>query len=161
MRARGYSLVEMITIVACLAVLIALGTLMFQRYDRNFRTEAQTRLILTELMKARMNAITQHRATRVKLYRDRFEVYSSGSDEGDPVMVQTLNFPLMSNLPGFAKGAKVEFQETGLTRNLGTVCVDADGMQPALDSIIIFATSMRSGVKDKGNDCDSENITIK
>jgi hypothetical protein len=151
----------MITIVACLAALIALGTLMFQRYDRSFRTEAQTRLILTELMKARMNAITQHRVTRVKLYRDRFEVYSSGSDGGNPVMTQTLNFPLMSNLGGFANGAKVDFQETGFTRDLGSVCVDADGVQPALDSIIISTTNMRSGVKDKGNDCESGNITIK
>lgn len=161
MPSRGYSLVEMITIVACLAALIALGTLMFQRYDRSFRTEAQTRLILTELMKARMNAITQHRVTRVKLYRDRFEVYSSGSDGGNPVMTQTLNFPLMSNLGGFANGAKVDFQETGFTRDLGSVCVDADGVQPALDSIIISTTNMRSGVKDKGNDCESGNITIK
>ncbi len=154
----------MITVVATVSLLIALGTLMFQRYDRSFRAEAQTRLILAELMKARMNAITQHRGTRVKLYRDRFEVYSSASErrEGvDPIMVQSLNFPITKNFSGAAEEVEVDFKETGFTDSWGSICVDIEGTQPALNSIVISATSIRSGVKEMANDCVSPNITFK
>ncbi len=154
----------MIAVVASLALLIALGTLMFQRYDRSFRAEAQTRLILAELLKARMQAITQHRVIRVKLYPDRFEVYSSGADGhkgANPLMVHQLRFPLSSSVAGLGDGFDVDFKETGLTDSWCSICVDADAPSPVLDSIVISATKMSPGAKDKGNECNSDNITIR
>ena len=147
-----------------MALLIALGTLMFQRYDRSFRTEAQTRLILAELMKARMQAITQHRVIRVKLFPDRFEVYSSGTDGrngANPLMVHQLRFPLSSSVAGFGGGFNVDFKETGLTDNWCSICADADATSPVLDSIVISATKMSPGAKEKGNECVSDNITTR
>jgi Tfp pilus assembly protein FimT len=164
MPSRGFSLVEMLTIMATVALLVALGTVMFQRYDRSFRREAQTRFILAQLMKARMQAITQHRVIRVKLYPDRFEVYSSGTDDrngASPYMVQQLRLPLSSNAVGFGGGAHVDFKETGLTDDWCSICVDADAQSPGLDSIVISATRMSPGSKDKGNECTSDNITIR
>jgi prepilin-type N-terminal cleavage/methylation domain-containing protein len=158
MQSRGFSLVEMMCIIAIIAILAVIGTLRFQDYALRYRTEAQTRLLFTELLKARTNAICQRRGTRVKVFTDRFEVYSSQADESTvcPLETHRLSYPIT-----FSKTLEehIDFAENGTASDWGSICLEPVAGSGAVDSVVIAATRVKIGRKDKGNDCKSESVT--
>lgn len=164
MRTEGFSLVETMLIVAIVAILAAIGTLRFREYLQRYRTESQTRLLFTELLKARAQAIYLRRGTRVKIYATRFEVYSSLQDGSTVTPVQThlLNYPVTStgNLD-LAAGGNIDFDETGISYAWSSVCLEPSAGSGGVDSVVISATRVSIGKKDKGNDCASNSITLK
>lgn len=159
MKSRGYSLVEMVVVIGIVSVLLGIGTLRFNEYMVRYRVDAQTKLIHSELLQARADAVFQRRGTRVKLYTDHFETYSSLAD-GDsgvaPVRNQALDFPIVWN-----NGGDVKFDVRGMASGWGTVCVDAGDGSSATDSIVISSTMVNLGRKDKGAVCNADDITIK
>jgi len=159
MQSRGYSLVEMVMVVGTISLLVAVATLDFGAYFTRYRTEAQTRLIYDELLRARANALFQRRETRVKLYVNRFEVYSSVADCGQgvaPVVSQPLTIPIVWN----QSGNNIDFDQMGKARNLGSVCVGPGGTG-TVDSVVVSTIRERVGTKDKGDDCGKDSITVK
>ena len=162
MKARGYSLVEMMVVIGITSVLLAIGTLQFNAYLKRYRTEAQTRLIHAELLKTRLNAVYQRRTAMLKLYPGRFEVYSSGSVGGAPVRTRTLEFPVTSNAKGNdGAGYCIDFDEKGLATKRGSICIQQADDAVAVDSVVVSASMVRVGKKDKGDECKSENITLR
>jgi prepilin-type N-terminal cleavage/methylation domain-containing protein len=163
MKARGYSLVEMVVVIGIISILLSIATLRFNEYSKRYRMEAQTRLIYSELLKARINALYQRRSTRVKLYANRFEVYSSSQDDTAgvaPVRTQALSFPIVcSGVENAVKGYPVEFNSAGIADNLRTVCLDEGDGLAAVDSVVISKTRVRIGKKDNPDECDDKKIT--
>jgi Tfp pilus assembly protein FimT len=157
MSSRGYSLVEMVVIIGIISTLLILGTLQFDVYLKCYRTEAQTRMIYSELQSARANAIYQRRETRVKLYPTRLEVYSSATDSGAaPIDTQFLSYPITWN-----NGNNIDFDASGTALNNCSVCLNPVDGSGAVDSIVVGDIRLRIGKKDKGDDCSADNITIK
>lgn len=161
----GHSLVEMVVVIAILSILLTIATLRYQDYARRYRTEAQTRLIFSELLKARVNAICQRRTTRVKLYPARFEVYSSQQDDSSgvkPLETCQLSYPIIcSKTWDPALGLVIDFGADGLSDQMLSVCLDQSAGSGAVDSIKVHTTRVTIGKKDKGNECNSDNITIR
>jgi len=164
MKARGYSLVEMVVVIGIISILLSIATLRFNEYSKRYRMEAQTRLIYSELLKARINALYQRRSTRVKLYANRFEVYSSGLDDTAgvaPVRTQALSFPIVCTGDEVAaEGYPVDFDSKGLV-TWRSICVDQSDGLAAVDSIVTWRTRVRIGKKEKGDACISTNITTR
>ncbi len=103
MRSRGFSLIELLMIIGILSILYAIGTLSFNAYQKRYRAEAQTRFLFSEIQKARVDAICQRRGTRVKVYRDRFELYSTHQDDTSgiqPMQSYPLRFPVVWSREG-------------------------------------------------------------
>lgn len=162
MQSRGMSLVEVVVVMTIMAVLVAVGTLQFREYSRRYRSEAQTRLLFGELMKARNDAFCRRRPVRVKLYPERFEVYSSQHDSGTtPLQIHRLSFPLTWKGIDPDTGFDLDFGFDGLALQNLTVCLADAAGTGGVDSIKIFKTRVSIGKKDKGNDCDPDNITVK
>ena len=160
MQARGYSLIEMIVVICVISILLAIATLRFSDYLKSYRKEAQTRMFYDELLRARANALYQRRDTRVKLYTDRFEVYSSliDCDTGvAPIVSQSLPFPVTWN----NSGNNVDFDERGLAQNNGSICVASGDGASAVDSVVIYNTRISIGIKGKDDECNSDNIKTK
>ena len=155
MHARGYSLVEMVVVIAIVSILLTLGTLSFNEYARRYAAEAQTRMIYSELLKARANALYQRRQTRVKLYEKRFEVYSSTIDSVAPIVNQALSYPITWS----QVGNKVTFDSNGITTNKTSICLETD--TGSVESVVIHSVRTGIGKKAKEDVCKSENITIK
>lgn len=158
MKSRGYSLVEMVVVIGIISVLLSIGTLRFNEYMVRYRVDAQTRMIHSELLQARADAVFQRRGTRVKLYTDHFETYSSLADDSGiaPVRNQALDFPIIWN-----NGNDVKFDVRGVASVWHSICVDAGDGSSATDSIVISSTRMNLGRKDKGVACNADNITVK
>ena len=162
MQARGTSIIEMVIAMAIAAILLSIATLSFQDYLRRYQTEAQTRLLFSELLKARVNAICQRRTTRLKIYPTRFEVYSSQCDDAEgvePLQTHLLRYPITWTGKDSEPAKVIEFQMQGLTFTGCSICLEPSAGSGAVDSIKISTTRVSIGKKDKGNDCDSSNIT--
>lgn len=156
MQARGTTLVELAVVIGIAAVLLALAYPRFIDYLQRYRTEAQTRLIYGELLKARANALYQRRETRLTFYPERFEIYSSTAEDARvaPTANLLLHYPIA--LDG---AADVVFDERGIALEPRSLCI-ADGQgNGALDSVVISKTRISIGKKDQGDACNAENIT--
>ncbi|HJV66697.1 MAG TPA: prepilin-type N-terminal cleavage/methylation domain-containing protein [Geomonas sp.] len=166
MQSRGYSLVEMVVCIGIISILLAIATVSFNRYLQRYQREAQTRMIFEELLATRANAVYQRRATRVKLYSNRFEVYSSSRDDTDgvaPMRTRSLRFPIISNNGGGdgVKGYPVTFDTFGITNNNCAICLDEAEGSGGVDSVVIYFTRISIGKKEKGDDCKAANVTIQ
>ena len=157
MQARGFSLIEMVVAIGICSILLAIATLSFNEYARRHRSEAQTRLIFTELQKARADALFQRRAVRVKFHANRFEVYSSVVDEdADPVATHPLGYPIVFNKES------LYFDEKGIASVMGcSICLDAGYGAGAVDSVVISKIRVSIGKKGEGDDCSAPNIRIQ
>jgi prepilin-type N-terminal cleavage/methylation domain-containing protein len=157
MQQRGYSLVEMVVVVGVMSILLSIGTLKFNEYSNRYRSENQLRMIYTELMKARGNAIYQRRVVRVKVLPSVFQVYSSETDDtlgASPVLRQELRFPVVENIVG----SHVDFDERGVTSNRGAICVETGGETGAVDGVVIDDLRLRLGKREPGKECNGDNI---
>jgi prepilin-type N-terminal cleavage/methylation domain-containing protein len=159
MQARGYSLIEVLVAVGIASILLAIAVPRFTDYLTRYRTEAQTRLMYDELLRTRANALYQRRKTLVKFYPDRFEAYSSAAEGSEvaPIAVQLLRYPIEINVTG----AVVEFDERGITWQPRSICIAGGEGTGAVDSVVIAETRVSIGKKDRGNECNSGNITKK
>lgn len=164
MKGHGYSLVEMVVVIGITSILLAIGTLQFNAYLKRYRTEAQTRMIQTELLKTRLYAVYQRRSAVLKLYPGRFEVYSSVLDDTDgvaPIRSQALEFPVTTNADGDETGYPIDFDAWGMAGNWCSICVQQGDASAAVDSVVVSAGMVRLGKKDQGDACKKENITLR
>jgi prepilin-type N-terminal cleavage/methylation domain-containing protein len=168
MRERGYSLVEIIVVIGILSILIVIATPLFTDLMKRARAEDQTRTIYTELQRAQANALYLRRATRVKLYRDHFEIYSSQWDNLKgvaPIQSQVLSYPITCNGSGDGiAGYPVDFDPKGVATiaTKRSICLDVGESLGNVDSVVVYTTRISIGKKDKVEDaCASENITKK
>ena len=164
MHARGYSLVEMVVVIAVVSILLTIGTLRFNEYAKHYRAEAQTRMIYSELLQTRANALYERRSSILKLYANHFEVYSSAQDNTDgvaPVRSQALAYPVSCNGRGDGvKGYPLDFNIIGMAGNVCSICVDGYG-SGAVDSMVVSDTKISIGIKDAGAACGASNITTQ
>ncbi|WP_085812170.1 prepilin-type N-terminal cleavage/methylation domain-containing protein [Geoanaerobacter pelophilus] len=165
MRSRGFSLIELLMIIGILSILYAIGTLSFNAYQKRYRAEAQTRFLFSEIQKARVDAICQRRWTRVKVYRDRFELYSSQQDNTSgvqPIQSYPLRLPVVW-VPKDKYPYVIEFEPWGVLNadesSEGTICLEDSSGTGGVDSIKISSTRI-SIKKGDGDDCKSD-ITVK
>lgn len=166
MQSRGFTLLEMVLVLAVVSILLAIATLNFRDYARRYRTEAQTRLLYGELLKARVSAICQRRTVRVKLYPDRFEVYSSQLDNESgvqPALARRFEYPVTCTAKrgSDAKGYPLDFQMQGTTFDNCSICLEPNAGSGAVDSIKVSTTRLSIGKKDRGEACQDDNITTK
>lgn len=155
MRARGFSLVEMVVILCIIAILLAMGTLKFSEYSRRHGTESQTRSLYMALLTAQANAVYQRRGTRVKLYRDSFEVYSTVSDGVSPIARERLTYPITWN----QSGNNIDFDLRGVAPLKRSVCVDNPEGLGEVDSVVVAQTRVSLGKRETGELCNDDSIS--
>ncbi|MCM0083691.1 prepilin-type N-terminal cleavage/methylation domain-containing protein [Geomonas sp. Red32] len=156
---RGYSLVEMMVVIGIIAILLAVGTLRFREYFRNYQVESQARGIQADIMRVKATAIYQRRPVRLKVYPTRLETYSTATDRdggAEPVDVRVLDYPVVQSKTGNV----LDFDETGTTENERTICTEG-GEGAAVDSVVVGNIRVRIGKLASGSDCHGESVTSR
>jgi len=97
MKPAGFSLVELLTVVAITAIVLSLGVLNFKGMQGKADTEKQTRELQANISKTRLNAM-QNKQRSVLLLGPRQYVYKTYSSDNEAVYagraIDTVNFPL-------------------------------------------------------------------
>jgi type IV fimbrial biogenesis protein FimT len=149
---RGFSLVEMLVVVAIIGVLLAVATLQFSSYTQKANIESQVRTMYADVMEARSQALLQKTGRSFGTTATLFTVYNGA---GAPIVQKTLTYPV-----SFDFSDKITFDTRGVADGTKTICVGPAGNAANIDSISLTETMIQLG-KRNGGACDSAHFTAK
>lgn len=160
MKRNGFSLIELLIVIAIISILLSIATLQFNEYTRKANIEAQTKIMYADLMNVRSEALFQKKTRSVTVSATEFSVYSSATVTGAaPVISKTLSYPVV-----YSGGSTITFNTQGLLDNVNnkTICVEPYDNHAAYDSLVLFTTRIELGKRDPGYmGCDHDYIKTK
>jgi len=158
MNSRGFTLVEMIVVMAIIAVLASIATLNWNRMTVKTTVEGQIRAVHAEMMRLRLEALYGKRERMVEFVGKTFNIYSSEVKTSSPLEVKTFKYP-------FDKDIDFTFNTSGMASgSKGSVCVNPYGSlsvdnDASVDSLVISAGRISLGKRTTGGACVSNDIT--
>lgn len=168
MNHRGFTLIEVLIVIALIGILVSAATLQFSDYVRKGAIERQTRELYADLMTTRTAAVTQRSPKRVIVTPTVFTFVSSALGSGVASRTtRVLSKPVTwtGKLSGDTETQMI-FDERG-TFNIDAgnadtaICVAPSFESAQHDSIVVFSTRILLGKVVFGGACTSANITIK
>ena len=166
MRQRGFSLVEMVVVMAILGVLAGLAAIAYNEMSRKQAVNDEIKMLYADIAGARADSMYLRRQRRVELTQKTFRIYSSliDLDSGvQPMLTKNLRYPILS---GTADHVKIDFDVGGLLMGAesASICVNPPSDYGAnVDSIVVFTTRTTYGSWDNATgDCKRDgNIILK
>ncbi|MDD2539846.1 MAG: prepilin-type N-terminal cleavage/methylation domain-containing protein [Desulfuromonadaceae bacterium] len=154
MNNRGFTLMELLIVIALIGILSAMGTFAFSQYSKKSHIVNQTRMLYGDLMEYRIKALYEKKNWTFKISPTSYDIYSSADTTVEPVSTVILKYPVYPNI------THITFNSRGLTTNIGAVCVDSVS-DAVVDSVVISTTRVKIGKKKEGTPCVSDNINAK
>jgi len=163
MKNNGYSLIELVVVIAILGTLLGIAGLSGKAWLDRYRVEGQTKEMFTDLMNARASAMQKNRMYFVNFAGTQYTIYedTNPGPDGDClpdaadrlVMQKNTQYPTVPALGGSA--TSFSFDRNGLvslatTTEAGTLHFDS-GSGPACDCIKLFPTRILIGKWSGGN----------
>jgi len=104
---RGFTLVEMMIVIAVLAIIAAIAAPNFQTYMAQRRLNGAARLVMTDLMDARMKAVSENNQFKVFfLDTHQYKVLDDENNNGTEDTGETsVTKDIQSNYPGVTLSA--------------------------------------------------------
>lgn len=163
MRQRGFSLVELLTVMAIVGILLTVSTMAFSRMQTNSMIESQVRTLQSDLLELRQQALYGKRPRSVVISGQSFSVYSSATITATPLRSKTLRFPMV-----WSSSGTLTFDSQGLTGVGGgerALCVTPTGSlsqlnSASVDSLVISDAQIDVGIRTGGT-CNSDSIDQK
>lgn len=166
MNNRGFSLVELVVIVAVIGTLLTIATLNFSQMNRKSGMETQVKKLYADLQETRQQALYTKRARSVKLSSGALGIYSSANVAVAPRSVVTL-----PNKTVWQGSAQIDFDTMGAAlidydswsgkpEDGKAICIEPSDNPASYDSVVVFPTMIKIGKRKAGESCASDKITI-
>lgn len=141
MNRHGLSLVEMVTVMAIIGILLAIGTLGFNRMSRKYGIEGEIRALYADLTELRLRAMYTKKPHAIVYERNAYATYSSVPPRG-LILRRELTYPLIWN----TESAVTTFDTQGLAfDNVSAVCIDVADNPGSVDSIYNTTAFIKTG----------------
>ncbi|GFE58272.1 Tfp pilus assembly protein FimT/FimU [Geobacter sp. AOG1] len=156
MNERGFTLVEMLIVIAIIGILTSIAIYDFNRERQKSVIEAEVRDMYTEIMNARLQSFYTKQPRSVIVSGTQFKVIDSASSA---ILVEkTLKYPVVQN----TTDTQLNFDRCGLTfGSFSSVCVEPAGNPGFIDSIVISAAKINMGKRASGGSCGTSTIVQK
>jgi prepilin-type N-terminal cleavage/methylation domain-containing protein len=155
MSSRGFTLIEMLLVVAIMGILTTIGGFAFSQYQQKSAVENQTRRLYADLVGLRSRALFEKRPRTVRVAATSYSLYSSDVVTVNPVSTTMLKAPINQS-----SAADTTYDTCGMTTTTTTICAAARNSAP-VDSIVIYPTSIRLGKLTQGAACADANVVAK
>ncbi len=158
---RGFTLVELMIVIAIMGTLLAIATLNWNEMQTKAAIESQIKTLHADLMEVRLQALYSKTARCVTISSQEYKAYASTDTSATPVATRKLRYPIVWN----GAGTKLTFDAQGLTSNERSMCIlptnDTTVVNSAaVDSIVVSPARINLGWRN-GGDCESANIDQK
>lgn len=171
----GFSLLELLIVIAIIAIASTMATFGFNNYQLKSRVEAQVRQMASDIGEIRIRALTMKQRHNIVLNETGyvFQSYStydqpkcSGASPGGtdvPGMSRNVTYKLKNKDGGYYAGScsgiagdTLEIDQRGmLSGNGATVFIDYPGASASLDCLSIHTVRVNVG-KTNGANCDDK-----
>ena len=156
MTRRGFTLVELLIVIALIGIMLSMATFNFSQYTRKSGIVNQTKTLYGDLMEYRLKALYEKKDWTIKISSNSYAIYSSSVTTVAPVSSVVLKYPVTSN-----NATDIIYGSYGLANVSGkTVCV-TDPNDAAVDSLVISQTRVQIGKKQQDMDCEAGKIDAK
>jgi prepilin-type N-terminal cleavage/methylation domain-containing protein len=162
---RGFSIIELITVIAVIGLLSSFAILNFNSWQRKATVERYVKELYTDLQDARMRAAYTKVRQRVVVSANQvvFRRMSSTADPGTVLFTKPVPVTLVGvGLTG-ASSDQIDFDTRGQVNDPITkiICVTTNE-NAAYDALIVSPVITNMGkVINKGNVCGQTNVTQK
>jgi prepilin-type N-terminal cleavage/methylation domain-containing protein len=160
MNRRGFTLVEMLIVMAIIAILLAVSTIAFNRWVNRNKVETQFKTMYADLMTARSQALYNKNGTgkSVIITTSGFSMYATTDTTLPAVLTKILKVPVTPAT------TQIDFDQNGVAKLNGDdtvtdayVCVQTNTTSAIFNSLIISKTRIQMGTFS-GGVCSSANV---
>jgi prepilin-type N-terminal cleavage/methylation domain-containing protein len=148
MKARGYSLLELVVTIAIMSILLAITTINYQAWQVKNNVEKQTKEIQTDLSDLRLRALYSKMRHSVTLQPGGYEVKSfidATDTDGTVVFRKELRYPITKSDGSSLAGEAISFDSRGFTNDVQTIRVTSPDPGTSLDCIVISNARTNAG----------------
>lgn len=166
MRRNGFSMVELLIVIAIAGILMALSTMYFKGMQTRSATEKQVRTMYTDLMAAKSQAMFQKTTRFIRVTATGYSIYATANITAAPLSTTTLKFPVIfgpssdANLLFFNEKGIASLQTSDLNATKEAVCIQPNDPN-LLTSIVISPTRIQMGRRNQGGACVEAQIAIQ
>jgi prepilin-type N-terminal cleavage/methylation domain-containing protein len=161
---KGFTLTELITVIAIIGIILGIGSLNFNQWQKKYAIENQAKEMMTDLSDIRLSAM-QTKTTRMAVFTSpslmTFRTYTGAEQDVTPTTTtgtqyfsKTLKYPVYKDAALTAPCGTMTFTATGATSasDVQTIYIASTGTGAALDCLVISRTRMNLG-KSNGTTC--------
>jgi type II secretion system protein H len=112
---KGFSLVELVVVIATMIILTSIATLQFSSMIRKREMEKQTRMLYTDLTEVRQKALYEKTPRVVRLTSNEFRVYPGDSTAATPTLSRAFSYPIGWSTAGAV--LDITFDTFGISNN--------------------------------------------
>ena len=168
MNRRGFTIVELVLVIAIIAILLSLGTIYFSKWQRKASIEREVKEFYSDLMYTRQQAMVTGMRHRIQFVSAKSITLLRYSSEGDATgkQIKQKNLPYSMSRSNWADPSNdvIDFNSRGMMTDpvQKAICVYSDA-GPVPDSIVILQSRISLGrIIDQGvTNCVISNITLQ
>ncbi len=162
MNNRGFTLIELIIVIAIIGFLFTLAGIEFNNWIKRYNVEREIKEMYVDLMNARARAMQRNRTHFITLGTTSYTVYedTNPSPDGDGTLqtgsdtVVTSLSKTIQNTINWTGSGNISFDSRGLASPAGSLSLTTTSV-PEYDCIVVYYTRLNLG-KWSGSSCDAK-----